>query len=84
MAGTIYESVIGQAVREGLLGDEQPLAAFVDVSRARASVDALKAAFPAHFEHMFAAKANTMIRALCLVRDAGMGCEVFTPCGTGA
>jgi diaminopimelate decarboxylase len=78
MAG-IYENVIAQAVRDGLLGEEQPLAAFVDVNGVRAAVQALQAAFPPNFEHMFAAKANTMSRALRLVREAGMGCEVASP-----
>ena len=78
MAG-IYENVIAQAVGDGLLGEEQPLAAFVDVEGVRAAAQALQTAFPSHFEHMFAAKANTMSRALRLVREAGMGCEVASP-----
>ena len=43
------------------------------------TIDRLKQAFPPHFEHMFAAKANTLLRALELVRRCGMGCEVASP-----
>jgi diaminopimelate decarboxylase len=43
------------------------------------AIDALQSAFPAHFEHTFAAKANTMRQALKLVRKAGMGCETASP-----
>ena len=79
MTGSVYENVIGQAVRDNLLGEQQPLAAFVDIAGVRSAVASLQSAFPTHFEHMFAAKANTMRRALSLVREAGMGCEVASP-----
>jgi diaminopimelate decarboxylase len=79
MGSETHERILHAAVKSDCLGDEQPLAAFVDVQGVKQSVQSLKAAFPDHFEHMFAAKANTMRRALELVRSVGMGCEVASP-----
>jgi diaminopimelate decarboxylase len=52
------------------------MSAFVDTDGVRETVRALQTAFPSHFRHAFAAKANPMSRALSLVREAGMACEV--------
>jgi len=79
MDNGIHERVLSAAIEGGLLDEETPLAGFVVTSRVRETIDELKQAFPNHFEHMFAAKANTMRRALELVRDSGMGCEVASP-----
>ena len=70
------ESAIRAAVKAGFLDDERPLAGFVDTTGAKRTIQGLHESFPDHFEHMFAAKANTMRRALELVREEGMGCEV--------
>jgi len=72
----LYEQVLQAALEAGHLSGEQPLAAFVDTAGVNRTIRALHDAFPGHFEHMFAAKANTMSSALSLVKEAGMGCEV--------
>ncbi len=79
MGFSFHERVIGAAVEAGYLSEDRPLAAFVDPAGLSRTIRALNNAFPAHFEHMFAAKANTMSRALMLVKDAGLGCEVASP-----
>ncbi|MEJ2401577.1 MAG: diaminopimelate decarboxylase [Xanthomonadales bacterium] len=79
MESRFHERVLRAAIDRGLLGDETPLAAFVVTTAVEETVDRLQRAFPPHFEHMFAAKANTMRRALELVRACGMGCEVASP-----
>lgn len=70
------DQALARAVKQGLIDDHRPLAAFVDVNGVRRTVRRLLEAFPAHFHHAFAAKANPMIDCLRLLRDAGMGCEV--------
>jgi diaminopimelate decarboxylase len=79
MDRSFHEHVLPAAILAGHLGEEQAIAAFVDIDGVRQTVEALRDAFPPHFEHAFAAKANTMQRALALVREAGMGCEVASP-----
>ena len=74
-----HENILRAAVDSGYLGEQHPMAAFVDTCAVNTSIQSLRSAFPAHFEHMFAAKANTMRRALELVRNSGMGCEVASP-----
>jgi len=73
------ERILKAAVAADVFDDERPLAGFIDVDAVRATVGALLRAFPGHVEHAFAAKANTMSRALELVREAGMGCEAASP-----
>lgn len=79
MGGLSPESVLRAAIGQGLLGEDRPLAAFVDTGGVRRTVRSLQVAFPDHFEHMFAAKANSLRRALESVRKLGMGCEVASP-----
>jgi len=73
------QQILQAAIRAGYLSEDQPLAAFVDSSGVTQTISALHEAFPDHFEHTFAAKANTMASALALVRETGMGCEVASP-----
>src|SRR5210317_1088975 len=73
------ERILRAAIRNGSLGENRPLAAFVDTDAVARSVANLQGAFPEHFEHMFAAKANTLRSALQLAKDLGMGCEVASP-----
>ncbi len=79
MGASFHERVLQASIESGQLGEDRPLAAFIDVRGVERAVGELKSAFPPHFEHMFAAKANTMRRALELVKSAGMGCEVASP-----
>ncbi|MBT8055170.1 MAG: diaminopimelate decarboxylase [Gammaproteobacteria bacterium] len=74
-----YEQILQAAIRSGYLGEECPLAAFVDTSRLEETIASLHRAFPKHFAHTFAAKANTMSHALEFVKEHGMGCEVASP-----
>ena len=76
---TKYEQILQAAIRSGYLHEERPLAAFVDTTSLAETIAALHRAFPAHFTHAFAAKANPMSQALAFVKLHGMGCEVASP-----
>ena len=75
----VTQQILRAAVASGHLSEEQPLAAFVDSAGVLSAITSLQEAFPSHFEHAFAAKANTMSHALTLVRETGMSCEVASP-----
>jgi diaminopimelate decarboxylase len=79
MGITPYESVLRSAIAAGYLGPAAPLAGFVDIAGVKRTIRELHDAFPEHFEHAFAAKANPMSQALALVKEAGMSCEVASP-----
>ncbi|MER5428121.1 diaminopimelate decarboxylase [Streptomyces sp. NPDC002588] len=72
---------VRQAVADGLLGEDRPLAGFVDVQGVRESVAALHEAFAGVPDvlHAFSAKACPLVPVLRLLADAGMGCEVASP-----
>jgi len=74
-----HQRILKAAIQAGFLDEDRPLAAFVDVAGITGTIAALHRSFPKHFQHTFAAKANTMRRALSLVRANGMGCEVASP-----
>ena len=74
-----YQQILQAAIKAGYLGDDQALAAFVDTTSLAETITSLHQAFPDHFSHTFAAKANTMSSALALVKESGMGCEVASP-----
>jgi hypothetical protein len=59
-----------------LLRDDAPIAGVIDLDVLRDTIRALKSAFPGHFRHAFAAKANCMPGVLSFIKDAGMACEV--------
>ncbi|GAA4830987.1 diaminopimelate decarboxylase [Kitasatospora terrestris] len=70
------------AVRAGLLDPEEtPLAAFLDLTGIAETAAALRAAWPdgVQVEHTFAAKANSLVPVLRLMRGHGLGCEVASP-----
>lgn len=69
----------GAAIARGLVGEEQPIAGFIDIDGLHATIAALRGAFPGHFMHAFAAKAGSILPLLRLIREAGMGCEVASP-----
>ena len=62
-----------------LLREEAPLVGVIDMDALGLVVGSLQRAFPAHFSHAFAAKANPMPRILEFIRAAGMACEVASP-----
>ncbi|MFB8026287.1 MULTISPECIES: diaminopimelate decarboxylase [unclassified Streptomyces] len=70
-------------MEEGLLGENRPLAGFLDADGIRDSVVALRDAFAAGPDvqvlHTFAAKAASLIPVLRLLAESGMGCEVASP-----
>ncbi|MFC4501534.1 MULTISPECIES: diaminopimelate decarboxylase [Streptomyces] len=69
---------VRQAVADGLVGEDRPLAGFIDVRGVRESAAALHEAFGRVPDvlHAFAAKACSLVPVLRLLADAGMGCEV--------
>jgi diaminopimelate decarboxylase len=71
-----HQQILQAAIRAGYLDKDVPLAAFVDTAAVAGTISALRQAFPDSFIHAFAAKANTMSKALSLVKEQGMGCEV--------
>jgi diaminopimelate decarboxylase len=74
-----HQQILQAAIKAGYLGDEQALAAFIDIIGLAGTISTLHQAFPKHFTHTFAAKANTMSSALAKVKEHGMGCEVASP-----
>ncbi|MFD3652822.1 diaminopimelate decarboxylase [Streptomyces sp. NPDC058620] len=76
-----FAEAVRQAVADGLLGEQQPVAGFIDTDGVRESVAALWDAFPAMpgTLHTFAAKASSLVPVLRLLADCGMGCEVASP-----
>ncbi|MFI7498250.1 diaminopimelate decarboxylase [Streptomyces sp. NPDC049687] len=72
---------VRQAVADGLLTEDRPVAGFLDVRGVRESVAALHEAFAdvPDVLHAFAAKACPLVPVLRLLADAGMGCEVASP-----
>jgi diaminopimelate decarboxylase len=73
------EQVMRAAIQAGHLGDDRVIASFVDSHGVARTIESLKQAFPDNFQHTFAAKANTMRKALQLVKSQGLGCEVASP-----
>ncbi|MFD6274038.1 diaminopimelate decarboxylase [Streptomyces sp. NPDC060209] len=74
-------AVMRRAVATGLVGEEQPVAGFLDADGIRASAESLDAAF-AHAPdvlHTFAVKAASLVPVLRLLAGLGMGCEVASP-----
>ena len=74
-----YRQILKAAVRAGHLDEDPGLACFVEINSLSRTITSLYRAFPGHFRHTFAAKANTMSCALAQVRKHGMGCEVASP-----
>ena len=76
---TRQEKILKASVAEGHFNDDRTVVAYVDTDKLSETVSSLQQAFPEHFSHTFAAKANTMSNALKMVKDLGMGCEVASP-----
>jgi diaminopimelate decarboxylase len=73
------QKILQASVSAGHFDDDRTMAAYVDTAGLAETVSSLNRAFPNHFTHTFAAKANTMSSALAQVRKLGMGCEVASP-----
>jgi len=76
---TRQQKILQASVRAGHFDDDRTIVAYVDTGALAETVSNLKRAFPDHFTHTFAAKANTMRSALAQVHKLGMGCEVASP-----
>jgi len=61
------------------IDDEHPVALLLDFTRLRQTIHELKEAFPSHFLHAFAIKANGLRWVLDVIRDSGLGCETASP-----
>lgn len=74
---------IRAAVAQGLLTEEQPVAALLDVAGIRESARALREAFAAVTDapvlHAFAVKAAPLVPVLALLGAEGIGAEVASP-----
>ncbi|MDT0309398.1 diaminopimelate decarboxylase [Streptomyces sp. DSM 44917] len=73
------------ALRRGLLTDERPLVALLDLDGVREAARALREAFEAVAApgtpvlHTFAVKAGSLVPVLRLLDGLGIGCEVASP-----
>ena len=67
--------VLAQAIRDGKLSDESPVALFMDTDRFQNECRALIEAFPPNTLHGFACKACPIVGLLKLAHEVGMGGE---------
>ncbi len=67
---------IKAAINQGLLNEDKPLIALMNIHGLQKSVNDLTEAFPDHFKHCFAVKANPYLKFLEVLKNAGMGAEV--------
>ncbi|WP_103500122.1 diaminopimelate decarboxylase [Streptomyces sp. SM14] len=76
---------VAAAVRQGLVDDEQPLVALLDLRTVHDTVHALHTAFGEAGTadrpplHTFAVKAGSLVPVLRLLNGLGVGCEVASP-----
>jgi len=70
---------IKAAIDQGLLDDNKPVVALMNIQGLQKSVNDLITAFPDHFQHCFAVKANPYLKFLEVLNRAGMGAEVASP-----
>lgn len=76
---------VAAAVRAGLVGADQPVAALLDLTTVRETAAALHAAFaevaaPGQaVQHTFAVKAGSLVPVLRLLDGLDIGCEVASP-----
>ncbi|MDH2389838.1 diaminopimelate decarboxylase [Streptomyces sp. HNM0663] len=83
MASDRRDQAVHAALAQGLLTEEQPVAALLDTGGIRASATALKEAFAAVTDapvlHAFAVKAAPLVPVLALLHSEGLGAEVASP-----
>eukprot|EP01116_Phalansterium_solitarium_P024929 TRINITY_DN9290_c0_g1_i1.p1 TRINITY_DN9290_c0_g1~~TRINITY_DN9290_c0_g1_i1.p1 ORF type:complete len:408 (+),score=118.31 TRINITY_DN9290_c0_g1_i1:51-1274(+) len=63
------------AWQAGLLSEDTPLAIFYNLSHYRREIQKLIGAFPSHFVHTMAVKANPVLRCLEFASELGLGFE---------
>jgi diaminopimelate decarboxylase len=71
-----YSALAQTLLGRSLLRGDAPIAGVIDWDALRDTILTLKTAFPSHFRHAFAAKANCMPGVLSFIKEAGMACEV--------
>lgn len=73
----VIPQVIGNVLSSGLMGDENPVALFIDLSRLRAKAQAMHDAFPKELNvnHAYAIKANPLARVIKELHELGGGAE---------
>lgn len=69
-------AIASALLERNILCDEVPLVGIVDFDALGDTIGSLKAAFPAHFTHAFAVKANPLPKVLAFFNRAEMACEV--------
>lgn len=83
MTPELRDRAVRAAVEQGLLSDEQPVTALIDVAGVRASAAGLREAFAAVTDapvlHAFAVKASPLVPVLALLAAEGIGAEVASP-----
>jgi diaminopimelate decarboxylase len=81
-AGDRRDRAVRAAVAEGLISEDEPIVALLDVAGIRASAAALRGAFEEVVApgtpvlHAFAVKASPLVPVLRLLREEGVGAEV--------
>jgi diaminopimelate decarboxylase len=73
------EESVQQALAQGALGEDHPLVMLYNLTQFRKNLEDAKKAFPSHFLHTVAVKANPVLAFLREARDAGMGVETASP-----
>ncbi len=76
-----HDAVVEAAVQQGLLGEGDPVAGFIDTEgyAPPSGLPARRLRRHARVLHTFAAKACSLIPVLRLLAGSGMGCEVASP-----
>ncbi|MFI9310365.1 diaminopimelate decarboxylase [Streptomyces triculaminicus] len=78
--GAWRDAAVREAVRQGLVTAERPVAGLLDVRGVRAAAAGLRAAFGGgEVLHAFAVKAAPLVPVLRLLADEGLGAEVASP-----
>ncbi|GHG77270.1 diaminopimelate decarboxylase [Streptomyces griseocarneus] len=78
--GAWRDAAVREAVRQGLVTAERPVAGLLDVRAVRGAAAGLRAAFGGgEVLHAFAVKAAPLVPVLRLLADEGLGAEVASP-----
>lgn len=62
MAAQLHREVVKQALAQTIVSEARPLVLFFDLDAFRAAIRDLHSAFPKHFLHTLAVKANPTLR----------------------
>jgi diaminopimelate decarboxylase len=73
------EKAVRQCISEGILGEDHPLVMLYSLDKFKEALNQAIEAFPPHFLHTAAVKANPVMSFLSRVKDMGMGVETASP-----